>query len=78
MENLPRLRRAGGLTQFALGRKARVGRSKISDVEIGRAEFTDVERSRVLAVLAVHVGRTVKDLNASLDSDRADDGSVLR
>jgi transcriptional regulator with XRE-family HTH domain len=69
MKNLPRFRRAGGLTQYDLGRKAKVGRSKISDVEIGRAEFTDAERSRILAVLAVHVGKTVEALNTSLESD---------
>jgi transcriptional regulator with XRE-family HTH domain len=68
MKNLPRLRRAAGLTQHALGRKARVGRSKISDVEIRRAEFTDAERGRILAVLADHIGKTVADLNASLES----------
>jgi len=68
MKNLPRLRRAAGLTQYALARKARVGRSKVSDVEIGRAEFTNFERARILAVLAACIGRTVADLSASLES----------
>jgi transcriptional regulator with XRE-family HTH domain len=69
MQNLPRLRQAAGLTQYALARKARVGRSKISDVEIGRAQFSDAERSRVIAIVAVQVGKTVEALNASLDPE---------
>lgn len=68
MKNLTRLRRAAGLTQYALARKARVGRSKISDVEIGRAVFTDAEHSRIVTTLALHVGKTVEALNASLQA----------
>jgi len=75
MKHLPRWRRSAALTQYALGRKAKVGRSKISDVEIGRAEFTDAERRRILAVLANCIGRNVADLNASLESSGAVGGN---
>jgi hypothetical protein len=71
MDNLPKLRRAAGLTQHVLGRKAKVPRSKIANVETDRATFSDAERQRILAVLAAHIGQTVADLNASLTSDGA-------
>ena len=63
MKNLATLRRAAGLTQYGLGRKARVGRSKISDVEIGRATFNDIEESRILLTLTKCIGANVAKLN---------------
>ncbi len=69
MADFKKLRRVAGLPQLILGRKARVSRSKIADVESGRGKFTDAERTRILAVLAESIGRNVADLNASLEPD---------
>lgn len=67
MDNLPKLRRAAGLTQHALGRKAKVPRSKIANVETARAMFTDAERGRVLAVLAESISENTKIVNQSFE-----------
>jgi transcriptional regulator with XRE-family HTH domain len=71
MPSWAKLRKAGALTQHRLGGLAKVGRSKIANVETGRAEFTPAERQRILAVLAVSIGQTVAELNTSLASDGA-------
>ena len=68
MDNLSGWRRQAGYTQYELGKKTETPRSKIADVETGRAQFTPAERRRILAVLAVRIERNLKDLNAELDS----------
>lgn len=67
------LRRASGLTQFALAREARVPRSKIADVESGRGEYTPSESKRILTVLAVRIGKNFEALSGSLASGNGDE-----
>jgi predicted transcriptional regulator len=62
MNDEKRLRRASGLTQFALAREARVPKSKIADVETGRGTYTKDERKRVLAVLTEAIGANSRAL----------------
>lgn len=67
MQNLSKYRGAAGLNQYRLGGEAKVGRSKIADVETGRAMFTPAERKRILKVLSTHIEENLKDLNKDLD-----------
>jgi transcriptional regulator with XRE-family HTH domain len=69
MNEEKRLRRAAGLTQFALARKARVPKSKIADVETGRGQYTDAERDRVFAVLRQFIAENLKALVPSTTDD---------
>jgi predicted transcriptional regulator len=66
MKSLSKLRRAAGLTQHALGVRAKVPRSKIANVETDRATFTDDERRRVLTVLTGYAKQNIADFNASI------------
>ena len=63
MNKEKRLRRAASLTQFALARKAEVPRSKIADVENGRARYTNAERERILAVLVELIDANIAALS---------------
>ena len=69
MKKIARFRRSAGLTQFELSKSAGVARSKIANVETGRAVLTDAERQRILKVLVISIERNLKDLNAELDAD---------
>lgn len=66
MKNLSRLRQAAGLTQHALGEIAKVPRSKIANVETGRAEFTDTEAERIRIALGKEVRENFKAISQSL------------
>jgi len=68
LQNLSKYRRAAGLNQYELGGLAKVGRSKIANVETGRATFTAAERARIVKVLSIRIEQNVKDLNKDLDS----------
>ena len=69
MKDLKKLRRAAGLTQFALNRKAKVARSKIADVESGRGTFTQAEGLRIKAVLADSIRENITSLDAAIRSE---------
>ena len=57
MWDLKKLRRAAGLSQFALARKSRVPRWRIAYCETQRACLTEEEWTRIVKALAVAIKR---------------------
>lgn len=70
MRNLPTWRNQADLTQYELGKKTKIPRSRIADVETGRAVFTPAERARVLEVLGKRIEQNLKNLNAEIESQK--------
>jgi predicted transcriptional regulator len=68
--NLTKLRRVAGMTQFTLSKRARVPRSKIADVEAGRAEFNQCELDRIINALASSLTASLVELNHLLTTCR--------
>ena len=59
-----RLRRAAGLTQYELCRRARVPRTKIADVEAGRGRYAEEELTRIAKVLTDAMNKNLDQLIA--------------
>ncbi len=68
MKHLRRLRRAAGLTQFALHRKSGVGRTRISLAESGYVALKDREITAVRRVLLREIRKRKSRLNEVLRS----------
>jgi predicted transcriptional regulator len=62
MSDDKRLRRAAGLTQHGLARKAHVAAWKIVEVESGHSHYSDVQRKRILRVLVEAIGKNIQAL----------------
>ena len=69
MRGIAIVRRASGLTQHALAREARIPRSKIADVEIGRASFTPEEQARVVAALGSAIRKNLEQIAGLLRTE---------
>lgn len=73
MKEIAIIRRAAGLTQYALAREAQVPRSKVADVEIGRASFTSEEQVRVVAVLGSAIRKNLEQIAGLLRTEQVVD-----
>jgi transcriptional regulator with XRE-family HTH domain len=62
MSDEKRLRRAAGLTQYELARRAHISKTKIADVECGRGHYNDTQGKRIVRVLVEAIGANVQAL----------------